>query len=52
MTVLKSAVRRFLRYVHPINKQQNLLLVIGIVGDRLNNARLMRGFPVLVRTFF
>jgi hypothetical protein len=41
-----------LRHVHPVHEQQNLLLVIRIVGDRLNNARLFNAFPVVISRFF
>jgi hypothetical protein len=33
-------------------EQQNLLLVIGIVGDRLNNARLLFAFLDVMQSFF
>lgn len=53
MTVVKSALKGdVLRHVQPAHEQQNLLLVLRILGNRWNNARLFKVFPLFISNFF
>jgi len=53
MNALKSALRGdVLRHVHPALVQQNLLLVIRMLGEYMDNARLFDIFLTLISGFF
>jgi hypothetical protein len=53
MIALKSALKGdVLRHVHPALVQQNLLLVIRMVGEYMDNARLFASFLQLISGFF
>jgi len=53
MNALKSALRGdVLRHVHPALVQQNLLLVVRMLGEYMDNARLFDIFLTLISGFF